>query len=61
MNNTRQRQGSAARIKLVGPQVTPNSKLDRGLVKAWHGACGPDDYCDFQSAAAWDMIQAVLR
>jgi branched-chain amino acid transport system substrate-binding protein len=37
-----------------------DNPVNREFVKAWHEAYGPDNYPDFQSAAAWDMMQAIV-
>jgi branched-chain amino acid transport system substrate-binding protein len=31
------------------------------FLKAWHAAYGPDNYPDFESANAWDAIDAVFK
>jgi branched-chain amino acid transport system substrate-binding protein len=37
-----------------------DNPANREFVKAWHEAYGADNYPDFQSAAAWDMMQAIV-
>ena len=34
---------------------------NKAFVKAWHAAYGPDNYPDFESANAWDAIDAVFK
>jgi branched-chain amino acid transport system substrate-binding protein len=36
-----------------------DNTVNRDFVKAWHAAYGADNYPDFQSAAAWDMMHAI--
>lgn len=37
-----------------------DNPINKDFVKAWHQAYGPDNYPDFMSAAAWDMMQAIF-
>ncbi len=36
-----------------------DNPVNKEFVKAWHQVYGPNDYPDFMSAAAWDMMQAI--
>ncbi|MEI9803701.1 MAG: ABC transporter substrate-binding protein [Pseudolabrys sp.] len=38
-----------------------DNAANREFVKAWHEAYGADDYPDFQSANAWDAMDAVFQ
>ena len=38
-----------------------DNAANKAFVKAWHEAYGPDNYPDFESANAWDAIDAVFK
>jgi branched-chain amino acid transport system substrate-binding protein len=38
-----------------------DNPANKAFVKAWHEAYGPDNYPDFESANAWDAIDAVFH
>ena len=38
-----------------------DNPANRAFLKAWHEAYGPDNYPDFESADAWDAIDAVFK
>ena len=38
-----------------------DNPANKSFVKAWHETYGPDDYPDFESANAWDAIDAVFH
>jgi branched-chain amino acid transport system substrate-binding protein len=38
-----------------------DNAANKAFVKAWHEAYGADNYPDFESANAWDAIDAVFR
>ncbi len=38
-----------------------DNAANKAFVKAWHEAYGPDNYPDFESANAWDAINAVFH
>jgi branched-chain amino acid transport system substrate-binding protein len=37
-----------------------DNPVNREFVKAWHEAYGPNSYPDFESAAGWDVMQAIF-
>jgi branched-chain amino acid transport system substrate-binding protein len=38
-----------------------DNSANKAFLKAWHAAYGPDNYPDFESANAWDAIDAVFK
>ena len=60
-NSKLQGMGDAAigTITMASYSTDLDNAANRDFVKAWHDTYGPDNYPDFQSAAAWDMMQAI--